>query len=116
MLSLLRARSTNLYRVAENFQSSTLSESSYRRIKRFFTGYTVCLEQIGRLILHWLELDRYSLCMDRTNWKYGGKDINYLVVSIAWQSMAESMAEDIHTYRLGLSDKRAWQLKHARTY
>ena len=23
--------------------------------------------------------------MDRTNWKHGSKDVNYLVVSIAWQ-------------------------------
>ena len=92
MLSLLRARSTNLYRVAENFQSSALTESSYRRIKRFFWGYEVCLEEVGRLILRWLKLDRYTLCMDRTNWKYSGKDINYLVVSIAWQGASIPIA------------------------
>ncbi len=92
MLSLLRARSTNLYRIAEQFQSPALSESSYTRIKRFFRGYDVCLEQIGRLILHWLQLDRYTLCMDRTNWKYGGKDVNYLVVSIAWQGASIPIA------------------------
>lgn len=92
MLSLLRARSTNLYRVAENFQSTALTESSYRRIKRFFWGYEVCLKQIGKLILHWLGLERYTLCMDRTNWKYGGKDINYLVVSVAWQGVSIPIA------------------------
>ena len=88
VLSLIRGRSTNLYRVAEEFQSSAQSESSYRRIKRFFAGYTYCYEQLGRLILHWLKLDRYTLCMDRTNWKFGSKDINYLVVAIAWQEAA----------------------------
>ncbi|MCW7552812.1 hypothetical protein NX722_13850 [Endozoicomonas gorgoniicola] len=88
VLSLIRGRSTNLYRVAEEFQSSAQSESSYRRIKRFFAGYTYCYEQLGRLILHWLKLDRYTLCMDRTNWKFGSKDINYLVVAIAWQGAA----------------------------
>ncbi|MGI9275122.1 MAG: IS4 family transposase [Endozoicomonas sp.] len=85
ILSLMRGRATNLYRVAEEFQTKAQSESSYRRIKRFFAGYTYCYEQLGKLILHWLNMDRYTLCMDRTNWQHGSKHINYLVVSIVWQ-------------------------------
>jgi len=85
ILGLMRGRSCNLYRVAEEFQSKAQAESSYRRIKRFFAGYTYCYEQLGMLILHWLNLSSYTLCMDRTNWKFGCKHINYLVVSIAWQ-------------------------------
>ncbi|MDP0561122.1 MAG: hypothetical protein QS721_01790 [Candidatus Endonucleobacter sp. (ex Gigantidas childressi)] len=30
-------------------------------------------------------MDRFTLCMDRANWKHGSKNVNYLVVSIAWQ-------------------------------
>lgn len=85
ILALIRGRSCNLYRVAEEFQSKSQAESSYRRIKRFFAGYSYCYEQLGKLILHWLNLSSYTLCMDRTNWKFGSKHINYLVVSIAWQ-------------------------------
>ncbi|WP_062260337.1 IS4 family transposase [Endozoicomonas arenosclerae] len=85
VLSLIRGRSTNLYRVAEEFQSQSHAESSYRRIKRFFAGYTYCYEQLAKLILHWLNLNTYSLSMDRTNWQFGSKHINYLVVAIAWQ-------------------------------
>lgn len=85
MLSLLQARSVNLYRIAEHFQTYALTESSYRRIKRFFQKYDFSHLQLARLILHWLPIDRYILCMDRTNWQYGKKHVNYLVVSIAWQ-------------------------------
>ena len=92
ILSLILSRSTNLYRVAEEFQSSAQVESSDRRIKRFFSGYSYCYEQLGRLILRWLPLERYQLCMDRTNWQHGSKDINYLVVSIAWQSVSIPIA------------------------
>ena len=92
MLSLLRGRSTNLYRIAEEFQSEADSESSYRRIKRFFAGYSYCYTQLARLILHWLELERYKLCMDRTNWKHGSKNVNYLVVSVAWQGASIPIA------------------------
>ena len=67
ILALLRSRSCNFYRVAESFQSKAQTESSYRRIKRFFAGYTYCYEQLGKLILYWLNLSSYTLCMDRTN-------------------------------------------------
>ncbi|MDP0562234.1 MAG: hypothetical protein QS721_07905 [Candidatus Endonucleobacter sp. (ex Gigantidas childressi)] len=30
-------------------------------------------------------MDRFTLCMDRTNWTHGSKNVNYLVVSIVWQ-------------------------------
>ena len=83
ILGLIRGRSCTLYRVAEEFQSKSQAESIYRRIKRFFGGYTYCYEQLGKLILHWLNLDRHTLCMDRTNWQFGCKHINYLVVSVA---------------------------------
>ncbi len=92
ILALIRARSCNLCRVAEEFQSKALEDSSYRRIKRFFSGYTYCYEQLGRLILHWLSLTTYTLCMDRTNWKFGSHHVNYLVVSIAWQGAAIPIA------------------------
>ena len=62
MLSLIRARSANLYRIAEHFQSSALTESSYRRIKRFFHGYGFCQQQLTTLILQWLPIERYTLC------------------------------------------------------
>lgn len=85
MLSLLQARSVNLCRIAEHFETASLVESSRRRIKRFFHWRGFCFLQLGQLLLYWLPVERYTLCMDRTNWKYGHKDVNYLVISIAWQ-------------------------------
>ena len=81
IVALIRSRSTNLYRVAEEFQTTADSESSYRRIKRFFADYEYSYEQPGQLILACLEIDRFTLCMDRSNWKHGSKDVNYLVIS-----------------------------------
>ncbi len=92
ILALIRGRSTNLYRVAEEFQSRSQSESSYRRIKRFFSGYTYCYEQLAQLILYWLNLTSFTLCMDRTNWQFGKQHINYLVVSVAWQGASIPIA------------------------
>ena len=70
---LIKSRSTNLCRVAEEFQGHALTESSYRRIKRFFARYEFSFQVLGQLILRWIPTDKYILCMDRTNWKYGKK-------------------------------------------
>ncbi|MDP0561967.1 MAG: hypothetical protein QS721_06405 [Candidatus Endonucleobacter sp. (ex Gigantidas childressi)] len=85
VMALLRSHSTNLYRVAEEFQTKADSESSYRRIKLFFPDYDYSFEQLGELILSFLDMDLFTLYMNRTNWKHGSKNVNYLVVSIAWQ-------------------------------
>ena len=85
ILSLLNARSSNLTRIAEEFQSVAETDSSYRRLKRFLTDYSICYKSIAKLILHWLPIESYTLCLDRTNWEHGQKDINFLVLSIAWE-------------------------------
>lgn len=85
ILALLKSRSTNLYRIAENFQTCALTESSYRRIKRFFNDYDLDLSLISQLVLDTFDLNDYTLCMDRTNWKHGNESVNFLVISIVWQ-------------------------------
>ena len=85
VLAILLARSSNLTRIADEFQGPAEIDSSYTRIKRFLRSYSVCYQQIGRLLLHWLPIDSYTLCLDRTNWLHGKQDINFLVLSVAWQ-------------------------------
>ncbi|MDP0561330.1 MAG: hypothetical protein QS721_02915 [Candidatus Endonucleobacter sp. (ex Gigantidas childressi)] len=53
-------------------------------IKRFSADYDYSFERLGELILS-LDMDRFTLCMDRTSWRNGSRNFNYLVVSIAWQ-------------------------------
>ena len=67
ILALIKGRSTNLYRIAEEFQKYELTESSYRRIQRFFAGYEFSFQVLGPLILRWIPTDKYILCIDRTN-------------------------------------------------
>ena len=85
IVALLKARSCNLKRIADEFQTGTPLDSNYRRIKRFLTGIKLNFKDISRIILEWLNLDKCVLCIDHTNWKYGQKSINYLVVSVIYQ-------------------------------
>ncbi|MDP0562513.1 MAG: transposase [Candidatus Endonucleobacter sp. (ex Gigantidas childressi)] len=54
-------------------------------IKRFCADYGYSFEQLGELILSWLDMDRFTLCMSRINWTHYPKNVNHLAVSIAWQ-------------------------------
>jgi hypothetical protein len=59
-------------------------ESRYRRLQDFFMNARVCYKSIARFQLSRLlkPKEGYTLSMDRTNWRFGRKDINFLVVSV----------------------------------
>ena len=60
------------------------NETRYRRLQDFFLNATLCYKSIGQFILSRIPKPKqgYVLGMDRTNWKFGRKHINFLVLSI----------------------------------
>lgn len=60
------------------------NETRYRRLQDFFLNATLCYKSIGQFILSLISKPKkgYVLAMDRTNWKFGRKHINFLVLSI----------------------------------
>lgn len=60
------------------------NETRYRRLQDFFLNAILCYKSIGQFIVSRLPKpkDGYILAMDRTNWKFGRKHINFLVISI----------------------------------
>ncbi|MDP0561446.1 MAG: hypothetical protein QS721_03565 [Candidatus Endonucleobacter sp. (ex Gigantidas childressi)] len=61
-------------------------------IKRFFADYDYSFEQLGELILSCLDMDLFTLCIDRPNWEYDSKNVNCLMVLIAWQGISIPIA------------------------
>ena len=83
MTGMIQIRSVNLKNIARTMPGSTLIDSRYKRLKRFFSDFNFSQETIARLIASWLlPSDHWVLCIDRTNWKFGKKDINILMVSV----------------------------------
>lgn len=60
------------------------NETRYRRLQEFFLNAVLCYKSIGRFIVSRIPKPKegYTLAMDRTNWKFGRKHINFLVISI----------------------------------
>jgi len=72
---------------AECVEKNVNVESTVRRIQRFFSEQQIDYIEVGRIILDLLNLkDNLILAMDRTNWEFGTKDVNYLVISVIYDS------------------------------
>jgi len=89
IIALCKVQSVCFNKVAQGFEGKAKVESNMRRIQRFFASFIVDTNLIAKLIYSLLpENPPYRLCLDRTNWKYGTKNINILMISIAYQGMA----------------------------
>lgn len=81
--ALFCVRTVNLTQVAEAFQTTVKEESTYRRIQRFFKEFSFDMSCIVLLVLNLFVMDgKFTLIIDRTNWKWGKKHINIFMLSI----------------------------------
>ena len=88
LLVLVQEKSVNLVSLSLAFQGRAQPESSYRRIKRFFSEMRLDKVKVAQFILSLLPEPPYTVCVDRTNWQFGRLDINILVIAIAHRGVA----------------------------
>jgi hypothetical protein len=91
IIALLKVRSVNLAQIATAFNGFAKLESNARRVKRFL-NVDFAQEMIARFVLSFVLEDKIVLTMDRTNWKFGSVDINFLVIGIAHNGIALPIA------------------------
>jgi len=83
--AIIRHRSVNLTVLSTTQDGSSCSnESRYRRFQDFFFKASFALTDITATILSRLPKPKegYLLAIDRTNWQFGRKDINFLVIAV----------------------------------
>lgn len=86
IMGLISARTVNLSHLAGAFCGPAKLSSNYRRLQRFFQYVRLDGDWLAKALVALLRLaPPYRLCLDRTNWKVGAKDINLLVLCIATQ-------------------------------
>jgi hypothetical protein len=79
--ALCMVQSVCFEKLACSFFSDAKMDSSLRRIQRFIADYVLDTDIIAMFIFSLLPHNPpYRLAMDRTNWKFGTKDINFLVM------------------------------------
>lgn len=87
--SLCKVRSVNFSKLSAGFGTRANASSNYRRIQRFIAAVDLPMKWIAQLVFGLLpEKQNLVLVMDRTNWMFGGKDINILMLGVSYRNVA----------------------------
>jgi hypothetical protein len=88
IIALFKVKTVNLTELATAFGGRAQSDSTYRRLQRFFQYVDIPPELIARLVMAFLPDAPFTLALDRSNWMLGSVPINFLVLSIVHQGVA----------------------------
>ena len=88
MLAIILKQTCNLSSASKALPIKCLPQSFYRRMQRFFAGQYFDYRQISQLIFNMLSFDKVQLTLDRTNWKWGKRNINILMLAIVYRGIA----------------------------
>lgn len=90
IIAMVVARTVCLSSLAKQLTGSSLLSSRYRRIQRLLHEWPEGTDWLGPWLLSWFysPFELISLTMDRTNWKFGKTNINFLVVGVTYKRMA----------------------------
>jgi hypothetical protein len=84
LIGLLKTRNINLVELATGFASEASPGSRYRRIQRFIHGYWLDYDKVAGFVmsLFGFKDTPFFLAMDRTNWQWGKKNLNILMLAV----------------------------------
>ena len=88
MMALVQAKSVNLANLVGMMESRAQEASLYRRAQRFLGELKVPEAFVVRYALQLHPKQSYSLCLDRTNWKFGKLKVNILMLAYAHEGTA----------------------------
>lgn len=91
LLSLFVVRTVNLAELSAVFSGTAKKTSNYKRLQRFLVWLSKVKfyqELIFKFVIKQISQSKFILSMDRTNWKFRGKDINILVLGVYYQGVS----------------------------
>ena len=90
MAALIKVRTVNLSELAIVLSSSATTSSNYKRLQRFMRHHEIDFDAFGYFLSRLFPRcdGQWLLAMDRTNWKIGRKDINILMLGVAFNGVA----------------------------
>ena len=88
ILGMIQLKTVNLSKIAPAFPGIAQPDSHYKRLQRLFRHFPLDLNQIARFIARLIPLPQFKLALDRTNWKFGSSNLNFLVLAIVYRGVA----------------------------
>ncbi len=89
--AMVKAKTVNLSALSHHFYGTAELESHYRRCRRFVAEVLFDAGARARFIVACSPLKhekKWTLILDRTNWKFGKKHINILFLAVAHHRIA----------------------------
>lgn len=87
--SLLKLATTNGKELALDLNAGVKSGSNYRRIQRFMSEFAFDFKAFGGFLLSLLpQKEGFLVVMDRTEWHFGSKPVNVLMIGFAYKGIA----------------------------
>ncbi|MEM0578807.1 IS4 family transposase, partial [Flavobacterium polysaccharolyticum] len=87
--ALCKIKTVNYDRLASGFDTTANKNSSYRRVQRFMKEFDFPMKIVSSLIFNVLPVRcDLVLVLDRTNWKFGTKNINILMLGVSYKKVA----------------------------
>jgi len=88
IVGLIKVRTVNLTELATAVPGNAKVDSKYKRLQRFFKEVPLNFSLVASLIASLVPHDRFTLDLDRTNWRLGKLSINILYLAIVYQGIA----------------------------
>ncbi len=88
LLAMIQLGTVNLAKMAQTFPGTAKVDSHYKRLQRLFREFRLELDLVAQFLAHLLPLDEWILTLDRTNWKLGKINLNFLVLGVAYRGIA----------------------------
>lgn len=83
VVGLINGRTVNLSHIASQISGTASIPSSYRRLQRFFQHVRLDRDWQAAIVIKWLGTKPpWVVCLDRTNWKIGRRDVNILTLAV----------------------------------
>lgn len=87
--ALLTLTTTNLADLALVMKPQVKTRSTYRRLQRFFAGFTFDYDRFGQFLLRLVPASPpHVVVCDRTEWHFGSTSVNVLMIGVAHEGIA----------------------------
>ena len=87
ILAMIKTRNVQLQELGLHLNDEAKPASNERRLQSFFKDAVLEEEEVTFLLSVFLLFGKIELCMDRTEWSFGKKEVNILVISAYCQGI-----------------------------
>lgn len=89
LIALIRVKTINLTELATAFRSEAKTNSSYKRLQRFFKNFDLDYSVMAQVVVSLMQIPQpWVLSLDRTEWSFGQTRFNIFMLGVVHQGVA----------------------------